>query len=92
MSEGLLKGSLYDILGVFSRAGNAPHDEENHSLVTSDQNIERLPIAILRGSNKCHVLRTSVRDFSLNHGERLTLGRNASRGPKCAKWGADPLS
>jgi hypothetical protein len=28
----------------------------------------------------------------LNHGERLTLGRNASRGPKCAKWGADPLS
>jgi hypothetical protein len=44
MSESLLKGLLHDILGVFSRAGNAPRNEENPSLVTFDQNSKRLAI------------------------------------------------
>jgi hypothetical protein len=44
MSESLLKGLLHDILGVFSRAGNAPRNEENPSLVMFDQNPKRLAI------------------------------------------------
>jgi hypothetical protein len=55
MSESLLKGLLHDILGVFSRAGNAPRNEENPSLVTFDQNSKRLEIPALRSSDEGQV-------------------------------------
>src|SRR5258708_17416521 len=55
MGERFLKALLYDVLGVFPPAGNAPRNEENPLLVTFDQDLERLSISALRGLNAGHV-------------------------------------
>src|SRR5258708_22686320 len=55
MGERFLKALLYDVLGVFPPAGNAPRNEENPLLVTFDQDLERLSISALLGVYAGHV-------------------------------------
>ena len=55
MGESFLKALLHDILGVFSRAGDASRNEEDPFLVTFDENLERLSISALRCSDEEHV-------------------------------------
>src|SRR5260370_7096037 len=55
MGESFLKALLHDILGVLSRAGNAPCNEENPLLVTFDEDLEGPSISVLRGSAESHI-------------------------------------
>ncbi len=55
MGESFLKALLHDVLGVFARAGDAPRNEQNLLLVTFDESLERVPIAVLRGSDEHRV-------------------------------------
>jgi hypothetical protein len=55
MRESFLEALLHNIFSVFSRAGNAPRNEENPLLMTFDQDLESFSISVLRGSNEGHV-------------------------------------
>jgi hypothetical protein len=57
MGESFLEALLHDILGVFSRAGNAPRNKENPLLVSPDQDFKRVAITVLGGNDERRVFR-----------------------------------
>src|SRR6266446_3939162 len=55
MGESFLKALLHDILGVLSRAGHAPRNEENPLLVSPSQDFKRVDIPAFGGNDKARV-------------------------------------
>src|SRR5260370_33662214 len=57
MGESFLKALLHDILGVLSRAGHAPRNEENPLLVSPGEDFKRVAIPAFGGNDKRRIFR-----------------------------------
>src|SRR5260370_29246486 len=60
MGESFLKALLHDILGVLSRAGHAPRNEENPLLVSPGQDFKRVAIPAFGGNDERRVFRGRI--------------------------------
>src|SRR6266478_1509225 len=62
MGESFLKALLHDILGVLSRAGHAPRNEENPLLVSPGQDFKRVAIPAFGGNDERRVFRGRINE------------------------------
>jgi hypothetical protein len=61
-----LEALLHNILGVFSRAGNAPRNDENPLLVSRDQDFKRVAIPAFGGNDERRVFRGRVNEGNIS--------------------------